>query len=413
MVQQTGAHADGTRDPADRTSGAAKSLLRTAGLSLQRQTIPGSVEVRAEDGPTPVTATTVQQDIDITKASIWPDYAKQLSEASLHRDLGRIRPLATRDEGLRENLRILLDELSHRRLRVLAEQGEDFARETPAFRMYCEAVTELEAAGGQPSEDPDAVGVPATGCWWIVSEDGTVELLSPQDVVQIGDDLVPVLEQIAIASNGNGDPGFGGSLGHVLLWTTAGRSPRLYRSQPISRHSCFGTPASFTAAENVSGLHKPWERVRDASVSGVLRWASSSSGPTDLEVGWECPYRLAAGSASRTQRGDPKGSTRNAARHALHDHLPARHNGITPGTRTPPSAQLRTTSTTSIQKACIRCSASRGKNTPRSRLHSSARRAVCVGCAWAAGCFSSSGLRSTRLCTHRSCKALSRKPLAP
>jgi hypothetical protein len=189
----------------------------------------------------------------------------------LQSDVGRLRPSAQRgDTGARDNLGVLLDELSQRRLQSLAEQGNDFSSDAPAFRQYCDVVSELGSVGRQPSIDPAAVGVPSDRLL-AVGDDGSVVLLPPDAAVQIAEDLVPALDQVVAAAKGAGDPGLGGDPAQLLLWGD-GRS---FTTPPMNADFATlvvnGTPAAAEGAENVTALQAPWQRLRGSAVSGLLQ----------------------------------------------------------------------------------------------------------------------------------------------
>jgi len=153
----------------------------------------------------------------------------------------------------------------------LLEQGTDCNPQSNVFTQYCRACETLTASGQAPSDEPQGVLLPGDQML-VVDESGQVQLLNGDNVVGIGEDLFPVLDDIADASQTGQVPSaaMGSSLEQVILWSDG----RAVITPPVSGDLASlllqGQPTNLDSAVGVGNLGKPWERVRDAGVHSLL-----------------------------------------------------------------------------------------------------------------------------------------------
>ena len=154
---------------------------------------------------------------------------------------------------------------------TLLQQGPDIDPRSSAFQQYGRACEALASSGEPPSDEPTGVLIPADRML-AVGESGQVELLSGSDLVVLGEDLFPVLDDVASASQTGQLPAAAAvnPMQQVLLWSDGRAAFVPPLTADLATLLIQGQPATFDAAEGIGGLDKPWERVRDAGMHSVL-----------------------------------------------------------------------------------------------------------------------------------------------
>jgi hypothetical protein len=218
------------------TNQSAKTM--TAGLLLPDP--PGNVRPKWVDRG--LGDVIIQRDDDLTVMCITPDYAMRLSDTELQRSIARLQsasPQTHANEASRENLGILLDEQAQRFLSQAAMPHGDIDPRSRAWGQYTSAVQQLQILGRQPSNDLEAAALPADRLL-VIDEEGNLALGDPVGLVGVGDDLVPVLNQLADASEGGTvEPSLASGPSQQLLLGEDGRAVITPRSALTLPRCCY------------------------------------------------------------------------------------------------------------------------------------------------------------------------------
>jgi hypothetical protein len=209
--------------------------------------------------------------------SMTPAYAQSLSDPALEAQVNAVRAQLLDpnvDESIhsaaQENLVVLETEASRRSLAQLQEQGADFDPLSRPFVNYCRASEELRSLGGSPPEDPEGILIPGDQLL-VVDEAGQVQLLSGGDFVGVEDDLFPMMDGLATASQTGSAPDLGiGSFEQVLLWEDGRAALTPPVAADLATLLVQGQPIEFEMAAGVGALDRPWDLVRRPEVQTIL-----------------------------------------------------------------------------------------------------------------------------------------------
>lgn len=153
----------------------------------------------------------------------------------------------------------------------LLEQGPECDPASSAYKQYCRACETLTSEGETPLDEPEGVLIPGDQ-FLVVDDGGRVQFLDADEPVALGDDVFPMLEELADASQGDEWPSFttGGPLNQILLWSDG----RTLLTPPVSADFATlvvqGTPGDYESGGIVPQLGTPWKSVRDAGVHSLL-----------------------------------------------------------------------------------------------------------------------------------------------
>ncbi len=225
----------------------------------------------------PVVTTIQRQDAspsgDLTNMSISSDYAKGMSDSALSDGVAQLRSAlgaAPGDQGLSDNLTVLLDEQADRALTKLAQAAFIEPLE-PILAQFSEAAEALRGLGKEPPEDPAVAALPGNQLV-AVDDSGQVQLLDPGVVFGVDDDLLSVLNGISDATNGGSLPAAALNEGvQALLWPDG----RALMTPPISADMASlilaGAPGEFDSPTQVGPAQFPWPAAQQAAVGGALK----------------------------------------------------------------------------------------------------------------------------------------------
>lgn len=232
---------------------------------------PASACRCAEDSPG---VATLQRQDELTTTTISPEVAQGMNDGTLRRAISRLRanPNITTDLGLRGNLATLLDEAGQRALATAAMSRGDIDPRSASFRQYLDLVRELRSLDREPSNDLEAVTLPGDQIL-VADEEGTLSLLDPSSVVGVGQDLMPVLDGLADATDAGSLPRgtTSGPERQLLLWEDG----RAVLTSPVSADMATlllqARPVTVGDISGVVHTERPWQRVRDAALAGAFR----------------------------------------------------------------------------------------------------------------------------------------------
>jgi hypothetical protein len=224
---------------------------------------------------------------DITQMSITEDWARNLNDDELEEQTNIARdqvmtldPTTPEHDAARQNLQILEADVFRRIDEArgayesacdrLLENGPYFDPNSTLFIEYGEANETLISLGEDMSDEPQGFQLPADQLL-VIDESGQVQLISGEGVVEIGEDMFPVLDNFASASQGETLLNLGiGPLEQALLWNDG----RIVITPPVSADLptllLQGQPAEFEAAVVITDIDTPWERLQEAAVHGLL-----------------------------------------------------------------------------------------------------------------------------------------------
>jgi hypothetical protein len=207
---------------------------------------------------------------DATTMCITPEFARGFSDEELESQVAAVRSqlAAGHDDAARDNLGTLEEEVSRRSLAQLRQNGPYADPGSSEVLRLVRATGTLDELGRSPAENPAIVAIPP-GQGLAVGEDGSLALMSGDQLVELDGGLIPMLEQIADASAGAPLPQVGVD-GQVLLWNDGRAVSTPPMSADLATLLINGQPAELEAAAGTAGLQRPWERVRSSAAHGLF-----------------------------------------------------------------------------------------------------------------------------------------------
>jgi LysM repeat protein len=189
-------------------------------------------------------------------------------------------------------------------LKRMTSQGS-FDPNSEIFVDYCSAYKALSGQANCPPEPQGFANRPNEIV--VVNEKGIVEMMGSNGVVRIDEALLSMLDQIADASNGNGNVA-AGSPGQVLLWNDGRVVSTPAMTADLATLLSHGHPLSYDSGHGISGLDRPWQRVGQAGAHGVLTSGMSQLGtyPISRFMGVNLPAGSRIRFADPTFAGDSR-----------------------------------------------------------------------------------------------------------
>jgi hypothetical protein len=242
------------------------------------------------DSVTPTLTAPIIQRQAATQApqmSLTPEYAQGLTDEQLSEQVDAVRTQSTSPDvdsslldTLHENLNILEAEVSRRTQEAqhdftsardqLLAQGPYTETNAPLFVTYSNAAQRLVPFGAPVAEEIQGIPIPGDQLL-TVSDAAQVQLVPDMGIAEIGEDLFPALNAFAAASQGGELPIFGASsLQQVVLWDDGRAVIGPPDSTDLATLLIQGQPSEVESGYMITELGTPWERVRNASVQGVL-----------------------------------------------------------------------------------------------------------------------------------------------
>lgn len=272
-------------DHLEQEAEAISTMVTAAGATAS----PADVQGQASPAPAAIVRTvaarTIQRQPATSEAppmSMTPDYVQGLSDDQLRDQVDAVRtqlsaPAA--DSGLQDNLTLLEAEVSRRTQEaqdgymaayaLLLAQEPYLDPATPAYVAYAEASRRLITLGMAPQDELQGTLIPE-GQLLTVNDTQQFQLLADANIANVGDDLFPVLDAFAAASQGADPPIMGGDMQQVTLWDDGRAVLGPATSTDLATLFLQGQPVDVDAATTIANLDVPWTRVRDSSVQGVL-----------------------------------------------------------------------------------------------------------------------------------------------